>query len=119
MVPSVFPYLSHTAMHIILFEDCHSPQLFPATIARPAFNINIGTYRLIDLALRFADQVEVISRPYLREIVKLDFPNLWSLEKGTRSQPILALNARTVPHIDLFLKIQDAVKKGKSGIVHT
>ena len=115
----VFPNLSFAPMHIILFEDCHSPQLFPATIARPAFTINIGTYRLIDLALRFADQVEVISRPYLREIVKLDFPNLWSPEKRTRSKPVLALNARTVPHIDLFLKIQDAVKKGKSGIVHT
>ena len=106
-------------MHIILFEDHHSPQLFPATIARPAFAINIGTYRLIDLALRFADQVEVISRPYLREIVKLDFPDLWCPEKGTRSKPVLALNARVVPHIDLFQKIQDAVKKGKSGIVNT
>ena len=106
-------------MHIILFEDCHLPQLFPATIARPAFAINIGTYRLIDLALRFGKQVEVITRPYLREIVKMDFPNSWCPEKGTRNKPVLALNARVVPHIDLFQKLFEAVKKGESGIVNT
>ena len=104
-------------MHIILFEDNHTPQLFPATIARPAFSINIGTYRLIDLALRFADHVEVIVRPYLREIVKLDFPHLWTPDKGKRSAPVLAINARVVPHVDLFKKIQESVKQGQSGIV--
>ena len=106
-------------MHIILFEDSHAPQLFPATIARPAFAMNIGTYRLVDLAQRFADHVEIIARPYLREIVKWDFPNLWCPEKGTRSKPVLALNARVVPHIDLFKNIQESVKKGQSGIVAT
>ena len=92
-------------MHIILFEDCNTPQLFPATIARPAFAINVGTYRLIDLAHRFGSSVEVMARPYLREIVKLDFPNLWTPDKGKRSTPILALNARVVPHFDLFQKL--------------
>ena len=106
-------------MHIIIFEDCHVPQLFPATIARPAFAITIGTYRLIDLAQRFGNHVEVITRPYLREIVKLDFPNLWTPEKDQRTAPILALNARVVPHIDLFHKIQEIVKQGQSGIVNT
>jgi len=106
-------------MHIIIFEDQHTPQLFPATIARPAFAINVGTYRLIDLAQRFGSHVEVMVRPYLREIVKLDFPNLWSPEKGTRTSPILALNARVVPHVDLLQKIQEIGKQGQSGIVHT
>jgi len=106
-------------MHIIIFEDTHSPQLFPATIARPAFAINIGTYRLIDLAQRFGDHVEVMVRPYLREIVKLDFPHLWTPEKGKRSEPILALNARVVPHIDLLQRIQEIVKQGQSGVVST
>jgi len=105
-------------MHIIIFEDTHTPQLFPATIARPAFAINIGTYRLIDLAQRFGSHVEVMTRPYLREIVKRDFPNLWCPEKGERSTPILALNARVVPHIDLFKRIQEIAQRGQSGIVH-
>ena len=106
-------------MHIILFEDYYVPQLFPATIARPAFAIGVGAYRLIDLALRFANHVEVITRPYLREIVKLDFPNLWIPEKHQRSTPVLALNARAVPHVDLFHAIQEIVKQGQSGIVNT
>ena len=104
-------------MHIIIFEDHHTPQLFPATIARPAFAINIGTYRLIDLAQRFGSHVEVMVRPYLREIVKVDFPNIWTPEKGKRSEPILAINARVVPHVDLLLKIQELIKQGQSGIV--
>ena len=106
-------------MHIILFEDCYAPKLFPATIARPAFAINIGTYRLIDLAQRFGHQVEVIVRPYLRDIVKQDFPGLWTPQSGSRSAPILALNARAVPHIDLFHQLQAAVQKGQSGIIHS
>ena len=105
-------------MHIIIFEDVLTPQLFPATIARPAFAIDIGTYRLIDLAQRFGSQVEVMTRPYLREIVKRDFPNLWTPENGERSKPVLALNARVVPHIDLFEKIQEIARKGQSGVVH-
>jgi len=106
-------------MHIIIFEDQHTPQLFPATIARPAFAINIGTYRLIDLAQRFATQVEVMVRPYLREIVKLDFPGLWTPEKGRHDKPVLALNARVVPHIDLFKKIQEMVRQGQPGVVRS
>ena len=106
-------------MHIIVFEDVVTSQLFPATIARPAFAINIGTYRLIDLARRFGKSVEIMVRPYLREIVKLDFPDQWSPDKGERSAPILALNARVVPHVDLFQKLQEALKQGQSGVVTT
>ncbi|MDR0328685.1 MAG: hypothetical protein LBI05_10360 [Planctomycetaceae bacterium] len=107
-------------MHIIIFEDNHVPRLFPATTARPAFAINIGTYRLIDLALRFGTHVEVVVRPYLREIVKLDFPGLWNPANGERSTPVLVLNARTVPHASLFHVIQDAIRQEKSsGIVST
>jgi len=106
-------------MHIIIFEDVLVPQLFPATIARPAFAINIGTYRLIDLARRFGSHVEVMVRPYLRELVKRDFPNLWCPETGKRTEPILALNARVVPHIELFKKLQEALKQGQSGVINT
>jgi glucose-1-phosphate thymidylyltransferase len=106
-------------MHIIIFEDHRVPHLFPATIARPAFAISIGTYRLIDLAQRFFKHVEVVVRPYLRTIVKLDFPGIWVSETHERSAPVLALNARAVPHIDLFLRIQESIKQGQSGIVRT
>ena len=104
-------------MHIILFEDNLSPQLFPATIARPAFSINIGTYRLIDLAMRLSDNVEIVVRPYLKDLVAKDFPSLWTPEKGDRAEPILILNARVVPHVGLFEKIKQMIHDGRSGVV--
>ncbi|MDR3234439.1 MAG: hypothetical protein LBT46_12390 [Planctomycetaceae bacterium] len=104
-------------MHIILFEDQQTTQLFPATIARPEFALNTGTYQLIDLARRFAGNVEVIVRPYLKEIVKLDYPNLWTHENGKRDETLLILNARVVPHIDIFTLLQNYVKQGVSGVI--
>ena len=67
-------------MHVIIFEDAMSQQLFPATIVRPAFAINIGTYRLIDLVRRFSDQIEVLVRPHLKKIVMQDCPDIWTAE---------------------------------------
>ncbi|MDR3199118.1 MAG: hypothetical protein LBU34_14720 [Planctomycetaceae bacterium] len=104
-------------MHIILFEDNLSPQLFPATIARPAFAINIGTYRLIHLVRRLSDNIEVIVRPYLKDLVLSDYPWIWKAEKGNRSEPVLILNARVVPHIDLIDHFKRLISEGRSGVV--
>ncbi len=104
-------------MHVIIFEENTFSQLFPATIARPAFCINIGSYRLIDLAMRLSDNVEVIVRPYLRNLVNKDFPSLWSPEKGERSEPILILNARVVPHAPLFEQLKQLLREERSGVV--
>ncbi len=104
-------------MHIIIFEENTFPQLFPTTIARAAFSINIGSYRLIDLALRFSDNVEVVVRPYLRNLVAKDFPSLWTPEKGERTEPILLLNARVVPHVDIFEQLKQMIQAGRSGVV--
>ncbi|MDR2704533.1 MAG: hypothetical protein LBC02_02025, partial [Planctomycetaceae bacterium] len=104
-------------MHIILFEDNLSPQLFPATIARPAFAINVGTYRLIHLVRRLSDNIEVIVRPYLKELVLSDYPWIWKAEKGNRSEPVLILNARVVPHVDLIEHFKRLISEGRSGVV--
>ncbi|MDR1925397.1 MAG: hypothetical protein LBQ66_13585 [Planctomycetaceae bacterium] len=104
-------------MHILIFEDSFAPQLFPATIARPAFYLNVGSYRLIDLARRFTNTVEVITRPYLRDIVNLDYPDLWSPECGLRSEPVLILNARVVPNVVTLNRLIDFVHAGRTGVV--
>ncbi len=101
-------------MHIILFEDSLSPQLFPATIARPTFAISCGTYRLIDLARRLSDNIEVVVRPYLQCLTHQDFPNLWTPAKGERTEPILILNGRVVPHVRLFQQLRQLIQEGKS-----
>jgi glucose-1-phosphate thymidylyltransferase len=112
-------YITSKIMHIILFEDQSSTHLVPAAIARPEFSLTVGSYRLIDLAHRFAGNVEVIVRPYLRELVKLDYPNLWNGKLEKRDATILVLNARTVPHIDTFNTLKDIVAQGVSGVVQT
>ncbi|GHT31350.1 glucose-1-phosphate thymidylyltransferase [Planctomycetales bacterium] len=104
-------------MHIILFEDSLSSQLFPATIARAAFALNIGTYRLIDFAYTLSDNIEVIVRPYLKDLVSKDFTNLWTPDKGSRSEPVLVLNARVVPHISVFEQLKQFIQEGHSGII--
>ena len=104
-------------MHVIIFEDAMSQQLFPATIVRPAFAINIGTYRLIDLVRRFSDQIEVLVRPHLKKIVMQDCPDIWTAEGSERSDPILMLNARVVPHIKVIGQIQDLINQQRSGVV--
>ncbi len=116
---SLSPRITESTMHIILFEDSLSPQLFPATIARPTFAINCGTYRLIDLARRLSDNIEVVVRPYLKALVNQDFPDLWTPAKGDRSEPILILNGRVVPHVQLFEQLRRLIHEGKSGVVNT
>lgn len=106
-------------MHIILFEDNLTTQLFPATIARAAFTINVGTYRLLDLARRVSENTEAIVRPYLKELVHSDFPDLWTPDRGERSEPVLILNARVVPHIDIFERLKQLIQQGVSGVVST
>ncbi|MDR0871627.1 MAG: hypothetical protein LBN39_12630 [Planctomycetaceae bacterium] len=106
-------------MHVILFEDNLATQLFPATIARAAFAINIGTYRLVDLAQRLSNNVEAVVRPYLKELVSRDFPGLWTPGRGERSEPVLILNARAVPHVDMFERIKQLAQQGISGVVST
>ncbi len=79
--------------------------------------INVGTYRLIDLVRRLGDSVEVIVRPYLKELVFRDVPNLWTPEKGERSNPILAINARAVPHVGMIEQLKRLIEEGRSGVV--
>lgn len=106
-------------MHIILFEDSFVSRLFPATIGRPAFALNVGTYRLIDLLAHLGGEMEVIVRPNLANMIASDYPHLWHPDKGERSDPILLLNARAVPHTSLIDQISELVRQGHSGVVRT
>ena len=105
-------------MHIILYEDAFVSNLFPATAARPAFALNVGTYTLLDLVKKLEVDIEVIVRPHLQEIVRLDNPGIWVPEPGReRSGPILVLNSRIVPHIRSLEKIKAIINNNEQGIV--
>ena len=105
-------------MHIIIYEDGYVSNLFPATAARPAFSLNVGTYTLLDLVKKLDAQIEVIVRPHLQEIVRHDIPGIWT--PGTerdRNGPILVLNSRIVPHVRLLETIKSIIKNDRQGVV--
>ncbi|HBT76437.1 MAG TPA: glucose-1-phosphate thymidylyltransferase [Planctomycetaceae bacterium] len=106
-------------MHIILFEDGAVSRLFPTTIGRPAFALNVGTYRLIDLVSCLGGSIEIIIRPYLSAMVTTDFPDLWHSGQGERSNPILLLNARAVPDAALIRQLRQLIEQGRSGVART
>jgi len=104
-------------MHIILFEDAYVSQLSPATTARPAFSLNVGTYSMIELMRSFNCPIEVITRPHLREITRLSGFDIWQAENGNeRKGPVLILNARAVPHIGLLSEIKQIINAGQQGV---
>ena len=105
-------------MHIIIYEDGNVSNLFPATAARPAFALNVGTYTLLDLVQKLDAEIEVITRPHLREMTRLDNPGLWEAgSERERKGPILVLNARIVPHVRLLETLKTIVKNERQGVV--
>ncbi|MCL2303787.1 MAG: hypothetical protein FWC43_00425 [Planctomycetaceae bacterium] len=105
-------------MHIILFEDSLVSQIYPITVGKAAFLLNVGSYRLIDLVKRLGGTIEAVVRPHLREIVAIDFPEFWTPENGQRQGPILLLNARAVPHAQLLDVLKKLIDQEQSGVVH-
>ena len=104
-------------MHIILFEDSGVQQLYPVSVGKPVFKLNVGTYRLIDLIKRMNVTIEAVVRQHLKDVVAADFPELWTFDKGERQGPILMLNARAVPHAGLIDQLNKLINHGRSGIV--
>lgn len=89
-------------MHVILFEDTKTTGLYPITIGRAAFSISVGSLRLLNLARELGGEIELVSRPHLREILRLDVPHAWRPERGERKGKVLLINARTVPRYSLL-----------------
>ena len=69
--------------NVILFEDLHVESLRPIVLARPAFGITCGAYRLIDWIAPWAQGLAYIVRPHLRAIVASDYPAPASLARGS------------------------------------
>ncbi|MDR3110477.1 MAG: hypothetical protein LBU65_12465 [Planctomycetaceae bacterium] len=114
-------------MHIILFEDEHVRDLFPTSIARPAFALNVGTYRLIDLVQSLDGSVEAVVRQYLNGLMAADYPFLLGRANGenhsdseasAHEPPILVLNARVVPGVTVLQTLKRLIGEGESCVVH-
>jgi UDP-N-acetylglucosamine diphosphorylase/glucosamine-1-phosphate N-acetyltransferase len=105
-------------MHIILFEDEAVRQLYPVTLARPAFHILCGGYRLIDLAGRLEGELRAIVRSHLLGILAADQPGLLAPLHGPR-QSRLYINGRMVPSVKVVEQLKALIAVGRPAIVRS
>ena len=89
-------------MRIVVFEDKQVLRLYPMAIARPAYAISCGSYRLVDWLRGLNCPLSGIVRPYLQAIQDNDFPDFQPVVP-TRDETVLFLNARLVPSHSTYL----------------
>jgi glucose-1-phosphate thymidylyltransferase len=100
---------------ILLFEDPRVDQLHPVTLGRPAFDVNCGGFRLVDLLGAFDASLGAIVRPHLREILAADYPELVNPDNGDGLT--LAANARLVPSVAVRRELDRLLREGRPGVV--
>jgi glucose-1-phosphate thymidylyltransferase len=101
-------------MNIVVFEDSHAARLHPITLARPAYAITCGAYRLIDWLRELDGARRGIVRAYLQEIQRVEFEDLTS--RGVPG-PTLMVNARLVPSVAACRQLRTWLEEGRPGIV--
>lgn len=109
-------------MGILLFEDGQVGNLCPITLARPAFAISCGSFRLTDLVATLGQQVTALVRPHLKSAVAADHPN-WQVYATddqavlASSEPWLLVNARLVPAAKRRQELADLIKQGVPSVI--
>jgi glucose-1-phosphate thymidylyltransferase len=103
-------------MSVVLFEDEAVTLLDPVAIGKPAFAINCGGCRLIDIVSQLQRPLQARVRGHLAAIVAADFP---MLEEGPLEppSPTLWVNARTVPAVQTLRELERLIHDGKPGVV--
>jgi len=108
-------------MNIVLFEDDQVRQLHPATLARPAFAINCGGYRLIELVAELGHAITVHVREYLAAVVKEDFAQFFAGSGHPADNPesTLYVNSRLAPSVKSVEQLRSLLDSGRPGMVRT
>lgn len=105
-------------MNCILFEDRSVAQLYPIVLARPAYAITCGGFRLEELATSRFETCRGVVRHHLTALQKQNSPHLHQTP-SVEGQPTLLLNAALVPSISNVDKIiRWAAEKQPGMIVH-
>lgn len=101
-------------MNIVVFEDEQVSRLHPVSLARPAYAITCGAYRLIDLLRELGCSLHGAVRPHLAAMQAIDFPDLATPPSG---EPVLMVNARIVPSVESYGQLKRLVAEGVPGVV--
>jgi glucose-1-phosphate thymidylyltransferase len=103
----------------ITFEDEQVPQLFPITLARPAYAMLCGSYRLVDWVEQLDSAPQAIVRDYLVDMQEADYPCFRRRERrGQPPKKTLWINARLVPSLYTFETLRKLRDSGEVGVVH-
>jgi hypothetical protein len=102
-------------VNIAIFEDSLVNQLYPISVARPAFAISCGGYRLADLLPRLEGRRFQHVRPYLQQLVAEDY-RIAALPEVLEG-PWAFINARLVPHVQITEQIRNLLQNGSECVV--
>ncbi|MGE0756321.1 MAG: putative sugar nucleotidyl transferase [Pirellulaceae bacterium] len=102
-------------MTICVFEDDQATRLHPITLARPAYAITCGAYRLIDWLRLLGQPLCGVVRHYLQELQRIEFADLAT---APRIAPHWFLNARLIPSVANFRQLQQWMRDEAPGVVY-
>ena len=91
-------------MNIAIFEDAAVSKMAPVTTSKPAYMIQCGGFRLIDLIDLFEANVIAVVRPYLSSIQERDFS--FAPQLDTAQPKTLVLNAQVAPTVSNYQTIK-------------
>lgn len=92
------------------FEDSAVSRLSPVTLARPAYAISCGSFRLIDWLRQLDLPLIGAVRPHLRELQRLDYGLESTLQRLSDRAGVLLVNARLVPSVATFERLGELVR---------
>ncbi len=103
-------------MNCILFEDRSVSKLYPIVLARPAYGITCGGFRLAELMAEKFDACRGVVRYHISALQAQYYPQLHETPL-TDGQPTLLLAASVVPRVQTLQKLAQWVQSQQPGIV--
>jgi glucose-1-phosphate thymidylyltransferase len=100
-------------MLILLIEDEQTSLLQPIALARPAYAISCGGYRLIDWLRLLGGTIRGSVRAHLRELQHADY-QVESADQLDGSDDVLVVNAAVVPSVAAFRQIEAIAQAGRA-----
>lgn len=101
-------------MNIIIFEDQGVRQLFPITTGRAAYDIQCGSFRLVDWLNEFPGRAIGLVRPYLEALQLHNYPQ-FQLGLSEEFPLTWLVNARLVPSVSNIRNLIDFRDQASAG----
>lgn len=104
-------------MQIVIFEDDAVRDLAPVTTGRPTYAVSCASYRLIDWVRTLNLPTFGAIRSHLLDIQKLDYDLRPPSGTDLTSGPLLAINARIVPGVDVPGILNQLIQQNKPAVI--